>query len=500
MKNINIIKGSILAIALTIVSSCDSYLDVNVSPNNLQDATVQSLLPGAQIGTGFFIGNTAQIISSLWIQQMAGTGTQTDPFDRYNVSPENNEWNTIYATLLDDLEQIVQQGREEGNFHYAGMARIQQAYVYLVAADLWGDIPFSQALNIEEFPKPAYDPQEQVYAGVVALLDEGLADLDKETVTPAAQGDQIYGGNLDRWRKAANSIKLKLYLQSRKANPNSATAINQLIAENNLISANAENFNINFFASSGSFNPIYMYQHQTRANDMILSQRFYDSLNVLNDPRLPVFFTTVGGNYVTYENGLNTATPFVSPNRSRWGVYVVGNGTQTASGTITNGGAAPIRLITWSMVNFWLAEAALTLQTTGETPEVYFRRALEAQFLDIRTFVNAANLPANFEANAAEYINRRVAAFEAASSTESKLNILIRDKWASSAGNAYEAYNDYRRTGYPRLALAQNPQVGVTRIPTRWPYALGEIQGNAENVPLKDYPAGLLVPVWWMQE
>ncbi|MDO6389691.1 SusD/RagB family nutrient-binding outer membrane lipoprotein [Pontibacter sp. BT731] len=499
MKKITITKGVVLAFMLAIASSCDDYLDVNVSPNNLPNASVQSLLPGAQIGTGFFAGNTAQIITSLWMQQMAGTGTQTDPYDRYNVSPENNEWNTIYATLLDDLEQIVQQGREEGNFHYAGIARIQQAYVYLMATDLWGDIPFSQALNIEEFPKPVYDPQEQVYAGVAQLLDEGLADLDETTVTAASLGDQVYGGNLDRWRKAANSIKLKLYLQSRKTNPNSASAITQLVNEGNLISSNAENFNINFFASSGSFNPIYMYQHQTRINDMILSQRFYDSLTALNDPRLPVFFTRTNGNYVTYDNGAFTSVPFTSPNRSRWGVYVVGNGTQNADGTISNGGAAPIRLITLTMVNFWLAEAALTLGTPGE-PAQYFRQALQAQFDDIRSFVTAASLPANFEADAAAYIDRRVAAFEAAGSTGAKLNILIRDKWASSVGNAYEAYNDYRRTGYPQLELAQNPQVGVTRIPVRWPYALGEIQGNAENVPLQDYPEGLLVPVWWMGE
>jgi hypothetical protein len=78
--------------------------------------------------------------------------------------------------------------------------------------------------------------------------------------------------------------------------------------------------------------------------------------------------------------------------------------------------------------------------------------------------------------------------------------VLIRDKWASSAGNAYEAYNDYRRTGFPNLARATNGQPTVTRIPVRLPYVQSEIQSNAENVPLKSYPAGLLVPVWWMPQ
>ncbi|WP_299825064.1 SusD/RagB family nutrient-binding outer membrane lipoprotein [uncultured Pontibacter sp.] len=501
MKKLNFIKTAILTLSFFVISACDDYLDVNESPNNLPTAAVQSLLPGAEIGTGFLVGNTAQIVSSLWMQQMAGTGTQTDPYDRYNVSPGdfNNEWNALYATLLDDLQQIKVQGREEGNFHHAGMAQILQVYVWALTTDIWGDVPFSQGLNFDEFDKPAYDSQEEIYTRLITLLDEGLADLDNTTVIAASQGDQIYQGNLDNWRRAANSIKLKLYLQSRLKNPASAEGINQLISDNNLISANGQNFNINFFSSPGSFNPIYQYNHLTRANDMILSQRFYDSLSVLNDPRLPVFFTTTGGNFVTYDNGVHTATNFTSPNRSRWGVYVVGNGNQNADGTISNGGGAPIRLITTSMVNFWLAEAALTLGTTGDA-ETYFRQALEAQFSDITSFVSGASLPANFATNATAYIDRRVAAFNAASSQQAKLNILIRDKWASSVGNAYEAYNDFRRTGFPNLQIAQNAQAGVTRIPVRWPYAQSEIQSNAANVPLQDYPSGLLVPVWWMPE
>lgn len=501
MKKINILKTAILTLGFFTISACDDYLDVNVSPNNLPTASVQSLLPGAEIGTGFLVGNTVQIVSSLWVQQMAGTGTQTDPYDRYNVSPGdfNNEWNALYATLLDDLQQIVVQGREEGNFHHAGMAQILQVYVWALTTDIWGDVPFTQALNFDEFEKPEYESQEAIYNRLITMLDEGVADLDKTTVVAASQGDQIYQGNLDNWKRAANSIKLKLYLQSRLKNQGSTAGINQLIADNNLITANNQNFNVEYFGSSGSFNPIYQYNHLTRANDMILSQRFYDSLNVLNDPRLPVFFTRAGGNFVTYDNGVHTATQFTSPNRSRWGVYVVGNGVQNANGTISNGGAAPIRLITTAMVNFWLAEAALTLGTTGDAAE-YFRQALEAQFADITSFVSATSLPANFATDATAYINRRVAAFNAASSTQGKLNILIRDKWASSVGNAYEAYNDYRRTGFPNLAIAQNPQAGVTRIPVRWPYALSEIQSNAENVPLQDYPSGLLVPVWWMPQ
>lgn len=492
-----------LAATLALTSSCQDYLDINRDPNNLTEVPVQFLLPGSQIGTGFFLSNTIQNVNSLWVQHMAGTGTQTDPFDRYNINPSdlNNEWNGLYANLLDDLKEVEAKGQAEGNFQHAGKAQVLQGYVWAVVTDIWGDVPFQQAHRFTEFPRPNYDPQQEVYAGIISILDAGIANLGKTNVIPGTSGDLIYptaATSTDQWIRAANSIKLKLYVQSRHKNPNSAAAINALIAGNKLITTNANNFKVDFFSTSGSQNPIYQYHHLTRLNDQLISTRFYDSLNVLNDPRIPYLMTRVNNStYVTYDNGVHTSTPFVSPNRSRWGVYVVGNGTETASGAITNGGAAPVRLITSYMVKFWLAEAALTLGTTGSAA-MYFEEALKDHFEDIRSFTGAN--ATTFNAARDTYIASRLAAFQAKGSTQGKLNVLIRDKWVTTAGNAYEAYNDLRRTGFPRLALPQNRQPGVTRIPTRWPYIQEEIQANSENVPIQEYPAGLLVPVWWMPQ
>ncbi|WP_083470218.1 SusD/RagB family nutrient-binding outer membrane lipoprotein [Rufibacter tibetensis] len=501
---IRVSKIMLLAVGLAVVSSCDDFLDVNTNPNNLPTSGVQYILPGAELGVGFVMGNTVQLVSSLWMQQMAGTGTQSDPYDRYNIGPAdlNNEWNAIYANLLDDLRQVRVQGREEGNFVHAGMAGVLEAYVWTVTTDLWGDVPFSQALTFDAAPNPNYDPQQEVYASIITMLNEAITDLGKTNVIAASEGDLIYGGVVDKWIRVANSIKLKIYLQSRKKDAATATArINELIAQNRLITSNADNFNVPFFSSSGAQNPLYMYNHLTRPNDMIVSTRFLDSMQVLNDPRLPTIITQTGGNYVSYDNGLHTVLNFAAANRSRWGLYIVGRGQTAANGTVNVAVAndqAPMRLITAYMVNYWLAEAALTLGTTGN-PTTLYRQALGTNFSDISTFLGPTYTPANFSANATTYINSRVATFTANPTTEGKLNVLIRDKWVSSAGNAYEAYNDYRRTGYPRLVLPQNALAGVNRIPTRWPYVQNEIQANKENVPLRDYPAGFLVPVWWMQ-
>jgi hypothetical protein len=510
MKTKNILQRWVCAAMLILsANACGDYLDINTNPNNLPNALIQNVLPGAQIGVAFNVGNTIQITSSLWVQHQAGTGTQTQPYDIYNVVPNDflNDWNSLYASVLDDLGYVVEVAKKDGNHTHAGIAKILMAYTYAVTTDMWGDVPYSEALRINEFLKPSYDPQAAIYDNLLLLIDDGKADLLAGSVLAASQGDVIYAGDINKWERAANSIKLKLLLQMRKQNPAKAKAeIDALIAINKFIDTNLDNFVVNFLSSTGAQNPIYQYTHLSRSNDMIVSRRFYDSLAAKNDPRIPYYVTNItGGVYTTYDNGQQQATAFPGggtpanlANRSRWGRYVVGNGTQLANGTITNGGAAPIRLITKSMVNFWLAEATLTLGTAGDAA-TYYQQAMTDQFRDIATFTSAPDSLLTKEMPL--YITARMTEFNAAPATTApggKLNKLIREKWASSVGNGYEAYNDYRRTGFPVLAIAQNNQPGVPVIPYRLPYVQAELQGNAENVPLQTYPEGLLVKLWWM--
>jgi hypothetical protein len=151
-------------------------------------------------------------------------------------------------------------------------------------------------------------------------------------------------------------------------------------------------------------------------------------------------------------------------------------------------------MLTASMVNFFLAEAALTLGTTG-TASTYFDAALGTHFSDITGFVpNFATILSTFTTDAANYRNARVAAFSTAASDVARLNILMREKWISLVGNAFEAFNDIRRTGFPRLALAQNP--ALTQFPTNFPYPQQEINFNSANIPAT--PNSLVRKVWWM--
>src|SRR5688572_30109823 len=144
MKMLNKLKiwGTATVVLLS-ANSCQDFLDVNTSPNSLQDVVIENILPGAQVGVAFNVGNTVQIVSSLWVQHMAGTGTQTQPFDIYNVTPNDflNDWNSLYATVLDDLNKVIIDGKKQGNNVQVGMAKILFAYTTALTTDMWGDVP-----------------------------------------------------------------------------------------------------------------------------------------------------------------------------------------------------------------------------------------------------------------------------------------------------------------------------------------------------------------------
>ncbi len=500
MKKLNKnIKTGIATGLVLLASSCSGFLDINKDPNNLADSQVTStyLLPTTQVGTAFLVGNHLNLLQTCWMQHSSGTGTQTQQYDIFNVFPADGEVNTVwtlaYAQVLPDLNAIIRKSTAVEDFQHVGMAQVLKVYIFSLLTDAFGDIPFKEA-SLGAFVKPKYDTQEAIYAQLLLDIDGAIANLAKSNkLIPAASGDIIFAGNVTNWRRVAKSIKLKLLVQQRNKKQDVA-AINALIAENDFIASNNANFNVGFGFAANAFHPLYQYNYISRPLDLGISTRFLDSMRVNNDPRIASYFTYTAFNvstntpsYVAIDNGTVAQGPST---RSRWGRYLT-NVVQAAPSAATPAPTAntPVRMITKSMVNFWLAEAALTMGVGGAGADVtYFRQALQDQMDDVRTFC-AITDPAPFTA----YINARVAAYSALTNTEAKLNLLIREKWISLAGNAFESYNDFRRTGYPRLALPQNPT--LAQFPSSYPYPQDEINNNSDNVPAN--AQNLLDKVWW---
>lgn len=498
-------------------TGCSDFLDANQNPNNVTAAPPAVVLTSTIITTAFSNANEINRITSLLVQHVAGTGTQSGPQDIYNIRGGlDNQWQfELYAGSLENSKNLIDIAGQANSPAYAGIAKLLKAYNFAMTTDLWGDIPYSQALLGLENLRPRFDRQEDIYKGadgiqsLDALVKEGLADLAQpSTLVPSVTDDPVYQGDLAKWRRMGNTLRLKLAnTMSRREPALAAAIINEVVAANGAITSNTDDFEVPFGGTVGNRNPIYDFNNAEfgqRPLDILLSQRLLDSMRVKNDPRLPFFFTTtptptatvnttgtlttlpgplVNGvptpaflTFTGFQNGANVAGP-ITTNRSRYGLYLTGTS-----------GAAPIRLLTNFQRLFIMAESALILNTStgGGTVQSLYQDAIRASM--VKAGVSDAAVTAYFAANPSVAILR--------GTTQQRLNQIMTQKWIAWVGNGYEAYNDYRRTGFPRLALALNAQGDDPNVlPKRFVYPASETSGNAGNAP--NPVPGTTVPVWW---
>ena len=515
MKSSILLRGAQAAALVLALGGCKDFLDVNVNPNLPLDVPPSVLLTGVQATTGFAVGNDLGRVTGLLSQHMAGINNQPRTYDAYQLRGNyDNQWNNeLYGGALINAQQIINRTQENSPV-YAGYAKILKAYNFALLTDLWGDVPYSEALkgNLPApISQPRFDKQEDIYKGnttlgIQSLFDlvrEGLADLDKPSVLRPGADDLIHKGSsaaaIVKWKKFGNTLLLKLANTVSKKEPTLAAAvIREVLAKGSAayITDNADDTEVPFGTSVGNQNPFFAYNYVNRPDDQMLSQRFLDTLNLrYKDPRLPRFFTTTPtpsatvnttgvvtpfGTFTGYDNGSTGGVP-VRANRSRYGAYVVGTS-----------GEAPVRLITNFQRAFILAEAVLTLPgltVTGETAQSLFQAGIRASML--KTGLSAGDVAAYFTANP------RLVTLDASRSLEYQRNQIITQKWIAWTGNSYEAYNDFRRTGYPKLALVTNPSSeSPTSIPVRLFYPNSEISANPK---IPNPQPNTNVKVWWAQ-
>jgi hypothetical protein len=377
------------------------------------------------------------------------------------------------AKLLDE------KATANGNFHYAGLAKIMLAWNMSIVTDLWGEVPYSEAWQIDKTIKPKYDTQESVYRAIQELLDNALADLDKESILSPSTDDLVYpqasraawrNNSLPKWERLAYTLKARFHM--RLTNAPGYDPVTQsnlaLAALANGFKSNADNATFAYDDRLGSENPWYQYTIDGKwIDDARLSESYVKRLQTLNDPRLPI-------QAQPDDEGLYRGAPN--------GVGSLLNDTISNIGNFYSDADASLQWLTYAEAKFLEAEATFRVQGAAAAEPVY-RQAVQASMNELsvdpaeaQTYVTA--LPALDAANALEQI------------MEQKYIALFLQ---------FEPYNDWRRTGYPNdLELAEDAVTPT--IPVRFPYPEQELLNNAENVNQTGVPVGfgaLTIPVWW---
>ncbi|MEO6315036.1 MAG: SusD/RagB family nutrient-binding outer membrane lipoprotein [Chitinophagaceae bacterium] len=491
---LNIFK--VILPAVFLLGSCKKFLDVNQNVNDPVAVPVSILLPDAEknLGNALVIGSGLSQDLAVYTHQLS---TREAP-DQYGVNGGDfnvqQAWSIWYDGALISLDEIIKSATVDGNFQYAGIAKILKAYGYSQFVDVFGDIPFSEANKFKEGTQFAkFDAAKDIYPALIALINEGIADLNNPAVNPKTPGpdDVIYGGDPELWIKAANTIKLKLYTQVRKVQNVQAEVTALLATPANLINATDESFLVPYGpqGATDDRNPGFGDYYATQRSNHI-SPWFYEIMKGYNpniftnnpDPRVKYYIynqmkaTTAPreGNQTEYRDGPFVSIYFgsVGVDRDRnqqgtisvLGIYPVGgrydqgDGLNVTSSDAT--GAAPYRLITYADRLYLEAELINIGLATGDA-KAKLQAAIKESFRQVDYVVSnfvkpAQTVPSIVGTGADTTYTKKVLAEYDAGSADRKLEIIMTEKWLSNYGSAVDQYTDYRRTGYPILFDPKN--------------------------------------------
>ena len=519
MKYTNYILGLCLSTML-VVTSCET-LDIELTEN-------PNALSPSQADPGFFL-NSIQVDFAYWVHAMGDRGGELTRINYMNgrnydniYSPDswNVIWSSAYRGMLEDIRLMNLIAEERGLQFEIGMGKVFQSYIMLTLVDTFGDVPYSEALKGGEgVLNPVSDDGATVYASAIALLDSAIADFNAGALA-GSSNDFYYGGNSSKWIKAANSIKKKALL-----NTGDIAGYNAI---SDYISTAADDFEFQWGtnqATPDTRHPLYRQNYTNTGGGEYQSN--WIVFNMLNghagntDPRLPYYYyrqvsETPGFDSAENEEVLECGltgyyvppqlrgdeTPFCAPTNSAskpaggyWGRdHGNDNGTppdgflRTLRGTYPAGGKyddrsfagqvlgagekgagiTPVMLSSW--MHFMNAEVAVT---SGGDPTAETLTALTQALGKADDLGGDALATADIDA----YVAAFTSDWNAAGTTADKLDMWATEYFISMVGNGIDAYNSYRRNGYPR-SLQPNVEPDPGSFPTTQYFPANFVNNN----------------------
>ena len=279
-------------VLIVFLAYCETTeLDLATKPNELTE-------DNANVD---FLYNSIQVESGRWIQSFGNRGGDMTRvsymFGRTylsNYEPPSSDfvWRQAYQRIFTDI--VIMKGLAEENeqFAHIGMAQVLQAFILATLVDFYGDVPWTQALDPVEFPNPVADSGSSVYDAALGLLDEGISNLNAGSTLP--EFDLFYSGDLAAWVRAANTIKLRLYLNRRLVDGSAMGNFNQIINSGNYIQNTSQDFQFRWGTQNvnpgESRHPLYSTDYSSTGAGNYQSNWLMDHMIVNNDPRIRYYF------------------------------------------------------------------------------------------------------------------------------------------------------------------------------------------------------------------
>jgi len=450
MKNKLIITALFAVVLAGCKKGIGDFGDMNVNPNATPIPVTSALLTNVLAGIG---GTATSVTPGLYCQYFS----QSQYTDESRYTPPQADFDGYYYGALNDLENIINVNSDAkykdlaaingSNANQIATARILKTYFYWLVTDYWGDVPYSQALKGTS--QVAYDKQSSIYPALIAELKAAVAQFDGGATV---KGDIIYSGNITKWKKFANSLRMMMALRLTKVD--AATGKSEFaaaLATGAIIDASADNFTVNY--PGGAFlNPWYS-TYLTRKDQGVAS--FVTDMQKANsDPRAAVFGSSTVG--IPYGLTRDLATSFINANPS-W-AYVLSAAKRAAN--------SPVIVLSSANLKFARAEAAKWGWTSEDAAALY-AAGIKENMTDWGVFNQAA-----YDAYMAKV---------ALNGTDD-VKLINTEAYLAFYPNGFQGWSNWRRSGFPVLTPTPYAANTSKQIPRRYMYGTREFSTNVDNV------------------
>ncbi|MCM4167053.1 hypothetical protein KCTC52924_01911 [Arenibacter antarcticus] len=460
-------KKIAILITAVIFASCSADLE-NLNENIKDPLSV----PGESLFTGAQKSLVDQVVdlnvnnnnTKLWAQFLQET-TYTDEsnYDQVTRTIPERHWSVLYKDVLKDLDEAKKviaettyptPEEEELKPNKLVVIEILNVYAYSILVETFGDVPYTEALDIDNL-LPAYDDGETVYKDLIARLTTAIGALD-ENKGSFGSGDRIYGGDVAKWKLFAASLKLRMGMLLSDVDPAFAKTTVESAVSTGVFTSNADNATYTYLGSDPNTNPIHANLVLSGRKDFVAATTIIDIMNDLDDPRRSLYFLPTDD-----------------------GTYKGGNIGETSSYSAYSHVSAQIEeatfpgvILDYAEVQFLLAEARARLFDVGGTVKEHYDAAITASIIDW----------GGTDADAITYlatpaVNYDLAILASIAGTPWK-DIIGTQKWIALYNRGLEAWTSIRLLDYPIMAI---PDDAVSGYPNRYTYPIIEQTLNGAN-------------------
>ena len=525
-------KGTfIIAIAGVLFSGCaKNFQSINTNPEALTSANMnynylfteaQLITSGNSDANGYEDERNSIGYAACMIQHLSSTNSAY-PGDKYlyNASDNSAYWEQDYKVPVNNIQEVIYHIKGDSTqTNFYNIARIFRVFIFQRMTDMYGDCPYSQAGlgYIEGITSPKYDSQQSIYMDMLNELKEAAANLDPNAANTIGAADELYGGDITEWQKFAYSEMLRLAMRIVKVDPTDAQTWAQAAIAGGVMSQLSDNAAFshnNYTENNPTPNGNAWVLTGEDPNLSRVSQTFINYLDATNDPRLSWVASVTSD--PSNSDSIGNSDPSVQlgqPNGydNNGGAYDISTapgypGSQNGYSIVNRATFArldaPTYFLTYAETALLEAEAAYRGWISGD-PATFYQAGVTAAMQQMGQMVSLEGTAQIPTPNPID--DGTIATYLAANpyNASDALNQINTQYWVATFMDEYEAWFNWKRSGYPALTPVANYPGNATggTIPRRWTYSTTEVSTNNANykAAVANLPGGdkMTSRTWW---